>query len=81
MLDTGDGEFRIHAYSRAAEIPNPVVRLGVHLFGRREQTGFARNACGRMRRLAEEELAAGRDRPRAGDESGLVVRPRCAAVS
>lgn len=77
-LDTGDVEFRVHAYSRAADIPNPLVRLGFHLFGRREQTRFARNSCERMRRLAEEELAAGRDRPRAADEGGLVVRPTCA---
>lgn len=77
-LDTGDVEFRIHAYSRAADIPNPVVRLGFHLFGRREQTRFARKACERMRRLVEEELAAGRDRPRPAYEGGLVVRPTCA---
>lgn len=77
-LDTGDVEFRIHAHSRVADIPNPVVRLGFHLFGRREQTRFVRNACERMRRLAEEELAAVRDRPRAADEGGLVVRPTCA---
>ncbi len=76
-LDTGAVEFGIHAYSRAADIPNRVVSLGFHLFGRREQTRFARNACERMRRLAEGELAGGYG-PRAADRGGLVVRPTCA---
>jgi uncharacterized protein (UPF0548 family) len=57
-LDTGAVEFRIHAYSRAAAIPNPIVRLGFRLFGRREQLKFARHACERMARLTAEELGA-----------------------
>jgi hypothetical protein len=32
--DSGEVEFRIHAVSRPAHIPNPVVRLGFGLFGR-----------------------------------------------
>jgi len=59
-LDTGDVEFRIHAFSRPAAIPNPIVRLGFRLFGRREQLRFARLACERMARLVEAAL---RDRP------------------
>jgi len=55
-LDSGEVEFRIHAYSRPASIPNPVVRLGFRLFGRREQLKFARRACERMARLTAEEL-------------------------
>jgi uncharacterized protein (UPF0548 family) len=47
-LDTGEVEFRIHAFSRAADIPNPIVRLGFRLFGRREQVRFARRSCERM---------------------------------
>jgi uncharacterized protein (UPF0548 family) len=77
-LDTGNVEFRIHAYSRVAAITNPIVRLGFHLFGRRQQTRFARNACERMRRLSKGELAAGGERPRAADGGGLVVRPTSA---
>jgi uncharacterized protein (UPF0548 family) len=50
-LDSGEVEFRIHAYSRPAHIPNPVVRLGFRLFGRRVQRRFARHACARMARL------------------------------
>jgi uncharacterized protein (UPF0548 family) len=50
-LDSGQVEFRIHAVSRPAHIPNPVVRLGFRVFGRRVQRRFARNACLRMARL------------------------------
>ena len=77
-LDTGEVEFRIHAYSRTAHIANPVLRVGFSLLGRRKQTQFARHACKRMRRLTERELergdaAAGHGRHAAGH--GLVVRP------
>jgi uncharacterized protein (UPF0548 family) len=47
-LDDGSVEFRIHVVSRPARIPNPVVRLGFRLFGRREQVRFARHALQRM---------------------------------
>jgi uncharacterized protein (UPF0548 family) len=52
-LDSGDVEFRIHVVSRPARIPNPIVRLGFRLFGRRQQVRFARRACERMARLLE----------------------------
>lgn len=55
-VDTGQVEFRIRAYSRAAAIPNPIVRLGFRLFGRREQLKFARHACQRMAKLTADEL-------------------------
>jgi len=74
-LDTGEVEFRIHAFSRTAQISNPVVRLGFRLFGRREQTRFARSACERMRRLTEAELAAAGHRAEPAGGGGLVVRP------
>jgi uncharacterized protein (UPF0548 family) len=47
-IDSGEVEFRIHVVSRAARIPNPIVRLGFRLFGRRQQVRFARRACERM---------------------------------
>jgi uncharacterized protein (UPF0548 family) len=47
-LDDGAVEFRIHVVSRPARIPNPIVRLGFRLFGRREQVRFARHALARM---------------------------------
>lgn len=54
--DTGEVEFRIHAFSKAAHIPNPVVRLGFAVFGRHMQKRFARQALARMRRLVQAEL-------------------------
>jgi uncharacterized protein (UPF0548 family) len=58
-LDSGEVDFRIHAFSRPAHIPNPVVRLGFRLFGRRVQRRFARRACRRMARLVAAEAGAG----------------------
>jgi uncharacterized protein (UPF0548 family) len=56
-LDNGDVEFRIHVLSRPARIPNPVIRLGFRLFGRRAQTMFARRACERMAKLTAERVS------------------------
>ncbi|HSK95129.1 MAG TPA: DUF1990 family protein [Euzebyales bacterium] len=56
--DTGEVEFRIDAFSRAAHIPNAMVRLGFALFGRHMQRRYARTALRRMRRLVDDELAA-----------------------
>ena len=50
-LDSGEVDFRIHAFSRPAHIPNPVIRLGFRVFGRWVQRRFARHACQRMARL------------------------------
>jgi uncharacterized protein (UPF0548 family) len=58
-LDAGEVEFRIHAFSRPAHIPNPVVRLGFRVFGRRVQRRFARHACQRMARLTAARARAG----------------------
>jgi hypothetical protein len=52
-LDSGEVEFRVHVVSRAAPIPNPIIRWGFRLFGRREQVRFAQRACRRMARLVE----------------------------
>jgi uncharacterized protein (UPF0548 family) len=67
--DSGEVEFRIHVVSRPASIPNPIVRLGFRLFGRREQVRFARRACERM-----ACLLAGDDVSRAGDAVELRER-------
>jgi uncharacterized protein (UPF0548 family) len=56
-LDSGQVEFRIHAFSRPARIPNPVIRLGFRVFGRWVQRRFARHACARMARLTAAALA------------------------
>jgi uncharacterized protein (UPF0548 family) len=58
-LDSGEVEFRIHAFSRPAHIPNPVIRLGFRLFGRRVQRRFARHACARMARLTAAAVPKG----------------------
>jgi len=55
-LDDGTVEFRVHRFSRRARVGNPVVRLGLRLFGRREQVRFARRACWRMARLTAAAL-------------------------
>jgi uncharacterized protein (UPF0548 family) len=58
-LDSGEVEFRIHTVSRPAHIPNPVIRLGFRVFGRRVQRRFARHACQRMARLTAAEVRVG----------------------
>jgi uncharacterized protein (UPF0548 family) len=69
-LDSGEVEFRIHVVSRAARIPNPIVRFGFRIFGRRQQVRFARRACERMACLLEgrpvepAELSGAGRRPR-----------------
>jgi uncharacterized protein (UPF0548 family) len=57
-IDTGEVEFRIAAYSKAAHIPNPLVRVGFALFGRHMQRRFARTALRRMHRMVSDELAS-----------------------
>lgn len=57
-LDTGDVEFRIRAFSRAAHIPNPLIRLGFWVFGRYMQRKFVRRALERMDRLVRDQLVA-----------------------
>jgi uncharacterized protein (UPF0548 family) len=54
-LDTGAVEFRIHVVSRSTRIGNPIIRLGLRLFGRREQIRFAKRACERMASLVSGE--------------------------
>lgn len=58
LCDTGEVQFRIHAVSRAARIPNPVTRFGFRVFGRALQRRFARTAGERMGRLVRARLAA-----------------------
>ncbi len=55
-LDTGDVEFHTCRFSRRAPAGNPIVRLGVRVFGRRQQVKFARHACERMARLTAAAL-------------------------
>jgi len=47
-LDSGEVEFRITAVSARAHVRNPLVRLGMRLFARREQLRFYEHALQRM---------------------------------
>ncbi|MBA3299841.1 MAG: DUF1990 family protein [Thermoleophilaceae bacterium] len=55
-LDTGDVEFRLHAFSQTAHSGPRLLRLGYRLVGRREQLDFYRQVCRRMRGLTAAEL-------------------------
>ena len=55
-LDTGEVEFRLYAFSKAAETGPPLLRAGFRLFGRPHQLRFYRQACRRVRRLTEAQL-------------------------
>jgi hypothetical protein len=57
-LDTGDVEFRTHAFSRPAPT-NLAVRAGFRLLGRHEQAEFGRRACNRMLLLTTAALRRG----------------------
>lgn len=52
-LDTGDVEFRIHAFSKRGRIENPIIRLGFAVFGRLMQERFYDAVQRRMRTLVE----------------------------
>lgn len=59
FMDTGDVQLHIHAYSTRAHIANPFIRLGFRIFGRREQTRFARFAARRLAELTQAVLERG----------------------
>ena len=58
-LDDGQVEFRVHAVSRPARIPNPIIRLGFHLLRAREREAFLSSTKQRMRTFTELALADG----------------------
>jgi uncharacterized protein (UPF0548 family) len=60
-LDDGGVEFRVHAVSRVAPIPNPIVWLGFHLLRGRERRAFLDSTQRRM--LAFTQLALSRNDP------------------
>lgn len=69
--DSGEVEFVTCRFSRRSGAGNPIVRLGLRLFGRRQQVRFAKRACERMLRLTTAELAGPPSTsgvPRVGDE-------------
>jgi hypothetical protein len=54
-LDSGDVEFRIHAFSQRSDASNPIVTFGNALFGRWTQERFYREVLARMRTLVESD--------------------------
>ncbi len=56
-LDSGRVEFRVHAVSRPAPIPNPAVRLGFRLLRERERRAFLESTKQRMRVFTELALS------------------------
>ena len=56
-LDDGRVEFRVHAVSRPARIPNLIVRAGFHLLRGREREAFLESTKRRMRTFTELALA------------------------
>jgi uncharacterized protein (UPF0548 family) len=54
--NSGAVEFRVHAVSRPAPIPNPIVRLGFWLLRERERDAFLRSTKRRMRTFTELAL-------------------------
>ncbi len=75
-LDTGEVEFHTCRFSQRSRVGNPIVRLGVRVFGRRQQVKFAKHACERMARLTAAALSDSDDAEgtaRVADE--VAVRP------
>ncbi len=72
-LDDGRVEFRVHAVSRPARIPNPIVRLGFHLLRAREREAFLNSTKQRMRTFTELAVAA--------EDSDPTIRDAAAAVT
>jgi uncharacterized protein (UPF0548 family) len=56
-LDSGEVEFRVHAVSRTAAIPNPIVRIGFWLLRDHERTVFLDSTDRRMRTFTALALA------------------------
>lgn len=73
-LDDGTVEFRVHAVSRPAHIPNPLFRLGFHLLRDRERGAFLASTKHRMRKFTELALA-GEHQKLPGLAADLTARP------
>jgi hypothetical protein len=75
-LDTGAVEFRVHAVSRPAPIPNPVIRIGFHVLRGWERRLFLESTKQRMLRFTELALARENPESTLQDAAGdLTARP------
>ena len=72
-LDDGQVEFRVHAVSRPARIPNLIVRLGFHLLHERERDAFLDSTKRRMRTFTELALT--------DEDPDHTIRDAAAAVT
>jgi uncharacterized protein (UPF0548 family) len=74
-LENGRVEFRIHAVSRPARIPNPIARIGFHLLRGRERRAFLNSTRERMRTFTELALRSeGAERPVRDAAADLTAR-------
>lgn len=75
-LDDGRVEFRVHAVSRAARIPNPIVRLAFHLLRGRERQAFLQSTKRRMRTFTDLALTdENSDRTIRSAAQAMIARP------
>jgi uncharacterized protein (UPF0548 family) len=77
-LGTGQVGFRVTGYSRAAQIPDPLVRFGFRLFGRHTQTRYYAAVESRLYHLVQQ-AQHGEPLPKpAVQADGLVLAPASA---
>jgi hypothetical protein len=77
-LDTGQVGFRVTGYSRAAQIPDPLVRFGFRLFGRHTQLRYYAAVQSRLYQLVQQ-AQGGEALPKpAVQADGLVLAPASA---
>lgn len=74
-MPSGNVELRIEAYSRRAPIPNPIVRLGFRVFGRRIQLRFYREVGRRLRDSTQAALQGAPLPEPTTTAAGLVIAP------
>jgi len=72
-LEDGAVQFRVHAVSRVARIPNPIVWLGFHLLRGRERQAFLDSTKQRMRIFTELALA--------GEDPDHAIRSAAATLT
>jgi len=74
-VQSGRVDLRIRAYSRRAPVPNPILRLGFAVFGRRTQLRFYAAVGQRLRNTVQAILHGASPPTPAVTSDGLVVAP------
>jgi uncharacterized protein (UPF0548 family) len=75
-IDTGEVDFHVHAVSRPASIPNPVVRLGFLLLRRHERDVFLNSTDKRMLTFTQLGVSEEDRRPQIEAASGGLTARR-----